>query len=247
LRTRPRSWATPRALQAFRWRLRITQATDNNRRSRKGKGMKPIAAGLFAVAFAGVLFAGASVRVLSQTPDPKPTSTPSIEIGANLVASNGCGGCHGAGLQGGFQGHSLYGIEHKLSAAQIADAIQHAKPPMPSYGLNGEQIGDIVAYLSSLDGGLGGTQPVVTFDPSMPTDQATITVRFPGTPPKSVSVLPIMQMGSGTMQTRQVQLKPSADDPHVFTGRVVFSMGGPWVVRVQYDEKTMSVPLNVGE
>ena len=55
-----------------------------------------------------------------------------------------------------------------------------------------------------------------------------------------------MQMGSTSMQTRLVHLKASADDPHVFSGTIVFSMGGPWTVRVQYDGKSLDVPLNVG-
>jgi mono/diheme cytochrome c family protein len=166
--------------------------------------------------------------------------------GAKLVQVNGCEGCHGAGLKGGTIGPALFGIEHKLTADQIAAFIQHPKPPMPNFGFSDGQVRDIVSYLSNLDGGVAGTAPTVTFDPATPTDEATVTARFPGTPPKDVSVLPIMQMGSSTMQTRVVHLQPSASDPHVFTGKVVFSMGGPWTVRLQYDGQKMDVPLNVG-
>ena len=169
------------------------------------------------------------------------------DAGAKLVQANGCEGCHGAGLKGGSVGPRLVGIEHKLSADQIAQAIRAPKAPMPNFGFSEGDIGNIVAYLSSLDGGASGATPVVTFDPATPTDVATISVRFPGTPPKSVRVLPIMQMGASTMQTREVDLAPSSSDPHVFTGRVVFSMGGPWTVRVEYDGQTMNVPLNVGQ
>ncbi len=80
-----------------------------------------------------------------------------------------------------------------------------------------------------------------------PVDIATISVKFPGTPPKSVTVLPVMQMGASTMQTRVVQLQPSSTDPNVFTGRVVFSMGGPWTLKLQYDGKTTDVPVTVGQ
>jgi mono/diheme cytochrome c family protein len=166
--------------------------------------------------------------------------------GARLVQANGCAGCHGAQLKGGL-GPNLFGIEHRLSSDQIADFIVHPRAPMPDFGFTKAQVSDIVAYLSNLDGGAGSAAPVVTFDPATPTDEATISVRFPGTPPKDVSVLPIMQMGTGTMQTRQVHLLPSASDPNTFTGRIVFSMGGPWTVRVQYDGKSMDVPLNVGQ
>ncbi len=143
-------------------------------------------------------------------------------------------------------GPPLYGIEHKLGADRIAAAIEHPKPPMPNFGFSTAQVSSIVAYLSNLDGGVSGTQPVVTFDPATPTDVATISVRFSGTPPKSVSVLPIMHMGSSTMPTREIRLTPSPSDPHVFTGRIAFSMGGPWTVRVRYDGSTLNVPLTVG-
>jgi mono/diheme cytochrome c family protein len=174
-------------------------------------------------------------------------ASPDANNGANLVQSNGCAGCHGANLKGGTVGPALYGIEHKLSSTQIADFIKNPRAPMPNFEFSDGQIADIVAYLSNLDGGAERAAPVVSFDPAVPTDEATITVRFAGTPPKDVSVLPIMQMGKSTMQTRPVHLTPSANDPHTFTGRVVFSMGGPWTVKVQYDGNTFDVPLNVGQ
>jgi mono/diheme cytochrome c family protein len=185
----------------------------------------------------------------SDTPPPAPSASAVAadpNAGAKLVQANGCEGCHGAGLKGGSVGPRLYGIERTLTLDQIAGFIQHPKPPMPNFGFTDSQARDIAAYLSNLDGGASSTAPVVTFDPATPTDIATITVRFPGTPPNDVSVLPVMQMGASSMQTRLVHLTQSSTDPHVFTGRVVFSMGGPWTVRVQYDAKTMDVPLNVG-
>ena len=186
----------------------------------------------------------------SPSPSPQSSSAPQSgdpNAGAQLVQANGCAGCHGASLKGGGIGPRLFGIEHILSADQISNAIAHPKPPMPNFGFSATQIGNIVAYLSSLDGGTNNEAPVVTFDPSTPTDEATVSVRFPGTPPKDVSVLPIMQMGKSTMQTRVVHLTQSASDPNTFTGKVVFSMGGPWTVKVLYDGKTLDVPLNVGQ
>jgi mono/diheme cytochrome c family protein len=188
--------------------------------------------------------------VAAETPAPAPAASSARSAdtnnGAKLVQANGCEGCHGAGLKGGGIGPALYGIERKLTLDQIASFIQHPKPPMPNFGFSDQQTHDIAAYLSSLDGGANSTAPIVTFDPASPTDIATIMVRFPGTPPKDVSVLPVMQMGASTMQTRLVHLTQSSTDPHVFTGRVVFSMGGPWTVKVQYDGTTMDVPLTVG-
>ena len=175
------------------------------------------------------------------------SSTQDMNEGAKLVQANGCAGCHGANLMGGSIGPKLYGIEHKLTNDQIADFIVHPRQPMPNFGFSADQVNDIVAYLSGLDGGANSTQPVVTLSPNPPVDLATITVRFPGTPPKNVSVLPVMQMGTSTMQTRLVTLTPTAADPHVFTGRVVFSMGGPWTLKLQYDGTTMDVPVSVGQ
>jgi mono/diheme cytochrome c family protein len=193
-----------------------------------------------------------SVASAESSPAPQAASTPSsgsdeINEGAKLVQANGCAGCHGVNLMGGSIGPKLFGIEHRLGSAQIADFIVHPRAPMPNFGFSSDQVSDIVAYLSSLDGGAGGTQPVVTLNPNPPVDIATITVRFPGTAPKSVSVLPIMQMGVSSMQTREVPLTQSASDPHVFTGRIVFSMGGPWTLKLQYDGNTMDVPITVGQ
>ncbi|HEV3154651.1 MAG TPA: cytochrome c [Candidatus Baltobacteraceae bacterium] len=210
--------------------------------------------------FLSNLHVASAQTLAANAPPPDPSAAPvpsaspqavtgaaSADAGAKLVQANGCEGCHGAGLHGGGVAPALFGIEHKLTAEQIANAIVNPKPPMPNFGFTTDQVSSIVTYLSNLDGGSAGTKPVVTFDPAVPTDMATISIRFPGTPPKSVSVLPIMQMGASTMQTREVTLTQSASDPHLFTGRVVFSMGGPWTVRVQYDGQTMTVPLNVGQ
>jgi hypothetical protein len=117
---------------------------------------------------------------------------------------------------------------------------------MPNFGFSDAQIGDIVAYLTALDGGINNTMPVVTFSPASPADQATIMVTFPGTAPANVSVLPVMHMGTGTHHTNLVQLQPAPNDPHTFTGRIAFSMGGPWIVQIEYDGHELDVPLNVG-
>ena len=71
-------------------------------------------------------------------------------------------------------------------------------------------------------------------------------MRFNGTPPSSVTVLPIMHMGATSMQTQAITLQPSPGDPHVFTGRITFSMSGPWTVRIRYGDQTLDVPLTVG-
>jgi len=163
--------------------------------------------------------------------------------GAKLVQTNGCMGCHGAHFEGGA-GPKLLGIEHRLSPAQIATAISDPRAPMPKFPFSQVQVGDIVAYLSNLDGGTARTAPVVTFAPASPNDRAVVTVRFPGSPPRRVSAQPVMKMGGSSMSTARVSLTPTRD-PHVWTGRVTFDMGGPWTIDVNYDGKHLTVPVNV--
>jgi cytochrome c553 len=174
---------------------------------------------------------------------PALAADPDANAGAKLVQTHGCSGCHGAQFEGG-SGPKLNGVEKRLTSAQITSAIDHPKAPMPQYGFTSEQTADIVAYLSNLDGGARNSEPVATLSPDKPTGKATLSVKFPGTPPKKVTALPTMQMGTGTMTDAKVELAP-ASDPHVFTGVVHFSMGGPWTIVVTYDGKKLNVPVNV--
>ena len=172
--------------------------------------------------------------------------TGDADAGARLVQANGCTGCHGAVFQGGL-GPALKGIEHKLSFDEIAAHIRNPKAPMPNFGFTPAQITNIVAYLSTLDGGSGAqSRPVVAFSPASPTTEATISVTFTGVAPKRVTAFPAMEMGNMGMHTNAVTLVASAHHPLVFTGRIEFSMGGPWSVRVDYDGKTLTVPIDVG-
>ncbi|HVA34011.1 MAG TPA: c-type cytochrome, partial [Candidatus Baltobacteraceae bacterium] len=197
----------------------------------------------------GVVPAGHSVSTIqspSQAAQPAPEgSAGDVNAGAKLVQANGCTGCHGATWRGAL-GPALYGIEHRMTPLQIALHVKSPTAPMPNFGFTDAQIGDIVAYLSSLDGGLEQNKPVVTFVPETPSEYATVSVRFNGTPPSSVTVLPIMHMGATSMQTQAITLQPSPGDPHVFTGRITFSMSGPWTVRIRYGDQTLDVPLTVG-
>lgn len=74
--------------------------------------------------------------------------------GAKLVQAHGCTSCHGAKLTGAFA-PKLVGIEQHLTAEQIADKIKNPSPPMPNFGFSDTQVADLVAYLSTLDGGKG--------------------------------------------------------------------------------------------
>ncbi len=144
-----------------------------------------------------VLLQSGGVRVVSasqtQTAATVAAAPPGdADAGARLVQANGCTGCHGAVFQGGL-GPALKGIEHRLSLDDIAAHIRRPKAPMPNFGFSAAQIDNIVAYLSTLDGGIGAqSRPVVAFSPDSPTTQATITVTFPGAAPKRVTAFPTM-------------------------------------------------------
>ncbi|HLI96013.1 MAG TPA: cytochrome c, partial [Candidatus Baltobacteraceae bacterium] len=112
--------------------------------------------------------ASAIASAASPSPAASDSTAPSsgdANAGAKLVQANGCAGCHGASLMGGSVGPKLYGIEHQLSADQISDFIVHPRPPMPNFGFSPQQVNDVVAYLSSLDGGANSSAPVVTLSP----------------------------------------------------------------------------------
>jgi mono/diheme cytochrome c family protein len=169
----------------------------------------------------------------------------SANTGAQIVAQSGCTGCHGASFQGGV-GPALYGIEHRLSPNQIAAAIERPHPPMPNFGFSAAQVADVIAYLSSLDGGTSGGGPTITLTPAAPTSSATLTVQFSGAVPLPVSAMAIMHMGpQSTMQTT-IPLKPTSD-PHVLSGNVQFSMSGPWIIEVRYGTTTIDRPIEVGD
>ena len=172
-------------------------------------------------------------------------AAPDANAGAKLVANSSCVACHGANLKGG-DGPALYGIEHRRSAAQIAAAIENPKPPMPRQNFTTAQVQDIVAYLSSLDGGLDRSAPTVRLDPASPSDHARVIVTFPGGLPRAATVQAIMHMGSMTHGTSEIPLAKTSD-PKALYGDVAFSMGGPWVIVVRYDGEELDVPVNVAE
>jgi mono/diheme cytochrome c family protein len=166
--------------------------------------------------------------------------------GAKLVAQNGCTSCHGAKFQGSAGFPPLYGIEHRRSRAQIVAALISPKAPMPNYGFTLAQAGDIADYLSSLDGGATQNQPVITIAPQHPSDYIDVSIRFPGTPPKSVTAVASMSMGHMPMNSAKVTFKRTSD-PHVYTGRINFEMGGAWTVHIVYDGKIIDQPIVVGQ
>ncbi len=137
---------------------------------------------------------------------------------------------------------SLVGIEKRMSAAQIAKAIEDPKLPMPRFGFSEKQVSDVVAYVSGLDGGTG--KPIVRLNPANPTQEATVNVMFRGTPPQGAQVEATMQMGSMSHGTGWLPLHKTSD-PHTLATKVHFSMGGPWMIHVKYAGKVMAVPISV--
>ncbi|HTV91373.1 MAG TPA: c-type cytochrome [Verrucomicrobiae bacterium] len=168
-----------------------------------------------------------------------------VNAGAKLVAQNGCQACHGTTFRGTAQFPALYGVEHRLTRAQIVTALTNPKAPMPNYGFSVAQAGDIADYLSGLDGGAAADQPVITIAPAHPVDYADVTVRFPGSPPQKVTAVATMAMGNMPMKSPQVVFKPTSD-PHVYTGRIAFSMSGAWTIHIVYDGKTIDRPIVIG-
>ncbi len=163
--------------------------------------------------------------------------------GSELVAANGCTGCHGANFQGDV-GPRLFGIEHRLTPARIAGFIANPRPPMPNFGFDTAQIKEIVAYLSSLDGGLSGNLATITLQPENPTTEATVLVRFAGAAPTSATATAIMQMGIESHQY-ETALRPT-NDPRVLSGILQFNMAGPWIIEVRYGTRTIEKTIEVG-
>ena len=192
----------------------------------------------FTIATAGIL-------VLTLCMDA--TAPADVNTGAKLVAQNGCTSCHGAKFQGSPAGYpALVGIEHRRTREQIITSIIHPTAPMPDFGFTAAQAGDIADYLSSLDGGASSDQPVVTIAPEHPSTYADVTIRFSGSPPKSVKAVASMSMGHSPMSSPEITFTATSD-PHVYAGRIPFDMGGAWTIHIVYDGKTIDQPLLVGQ
>lgn len=116
---------------------------------------------------------------------------------------------------------------------------------MPNYGFTLAQAGDIADYLSSLDGSATRNQPIITVAPQHPSEYVDVSVRFPGTPPRSVTAVASMSMGHTPMTSPEVTFKPTSD-PHVYTGRLRFDMGGAWTIHIVYDGKTIDQLIVIG-
>lgn len=169
-----------------------------------------------------------------------------VNAGATLVAQNGCQSCHGAKLQGSAGFPALYGIEHRRTREQIIAALVSPTAPMPNYGFTQAQAGGIADYLAGLDGGASQSQPVISIAPAHPIDYADVTVRFPGPAPQKVTAIATMAMGDMPMKSPQVTFTVTSD-PHVYKGRVEFSMSGAWTIHIVYDGKTIDRPIVVGQ
>jgi hypothetical protein len=168
-----------------------------------------------------------------------------VNAGAKLVSQNGCQACHGTTFRGTANAPALYGIEHRGTRAQIIAALISPKAPMPNYGFTATQAGDIADYLTGLDGGASRSQPIISIAPAHPVDYADVTVRFPGTPPEKVTAVATMSMGNMPMSSPQVTFAPTSD-PHVYAGRIEFSMSGAWTIHIVYDGTTLDRPIVIG-
>ncbi len=191
------------------------------------------------------LIAALSCAALGQQASTSPQLIETLNRGAALAGSLNCAGCHGAGLRGGSVAGSLYGIERRRSQAQIESAFSRPPAPMPAFTLSQQQLADLTGYLSNLDGGLGGTAPVVSWEPALPSDHAVISVAFLRGLPSAATVQVLMHMGSSTHGSGEIPLMRSAD-PKVLKASVPFTMGGPWVLVIHFDGQRLELPLQVG-
>lgn len=85
---------------------------------------------VLALAIAGCGASGGGADEAQSTELPGDSSS----RGAQLVASEGCLGCHRLGSEGaGGPGPELTEIGGRLSAGEIEDVLVNPRPPMPSY------------------------------------------------------------------------------------------------------------------
>jgi len=207
--------------------------------------LRPVTLAVVATLAAVSLFAAcarSNTQSTAMTGDPK--------AGAALVQSSNCSGCHGGRFQGDL-GPNLIGIEKRRTPVQIAGVITNPEPPMPKFDFSTQQVADVVAYLSQLDGGSGagggGVQPKISLSPAKPTDSAVVSVSFPGTPPPDATVETSMSMGHSRMGSDPIKLKKTAD-PHKLSAKVPFEMGGAWMIKVRYDKThEVDMPVTVGQ
>lgn len=82
-------------------------------------------------------------------------TTPALEDGKQVVAAQGCLGCHKIGENGGTLGPDLTEVGARIPAAAIARSLEVGPGIMPAYALrrqDPEAFDDMVAYLASLNG-----------------------------------------------------------------------------------------------
>ena len=186
--------------------------------------------------------AAVAVTIAAAACGPHPSGDP--KAGAALVQSANCAGGHGGQFQGDL-GPKLVGIEKRRTPEQIAKAIADPQPPMPKFAFTPQQVADVVAYVSQLDGGF--MRAKISILPAKPKDSAVVSVWFPGTPPSDATVEATMSMGHAMMGTNPIKLKKTGD-PHKLAAKVPFEMGGAWMIKVRYDKSLeVDMPINVGQ
>jgi mono/diheme cytochrome c family protein len=169
----------------------------------------------------------------------------SFNRGAALAGMLNCDNCHGAGLRGSNGRLSLYGIERRRSPAQVRAALLQPLAPMPAITLSDHQLADLITYLQNLDGGAQGAIPEVSWDPWVPSDRATVTVRFDHPVSGTPTVQVLMHMGRFTHGSDEITLVQTRERG-VMHASVPFTMGGAWVLLVRYGDERLELPLQVG-
>jgi len=182
---------------------------------------------------------------ISRAQTAPPALVDSFNRGAALAGTLSCDNCHGAGLRGGNGGLSLYGVERRLRPAQVRAALLQPPAPMPAIGLSDSQLADLTTYLQNLDGGAQGAVPDVSWQPWVPSDRATVTIRFNRQVSGTPTVQVLMHMGRFTHGSEEIPLVQTGERG-VMQASVPFTMGGAWVLLVRYGNERLELPLHVG-
>ncbi len=77
---------------------------------------------------------------------------PSVEVGAQLVATAGCRDCHRIDGTGASKGPDLAGVTAKLSEDELRSWLEDPSGGMPNPRLSDTEIDAVILYLVDLDG-----------------------------------------------------------------------------------------------
>ena len=104
---------------------------------------------LFLSLFVSFFFYSAGVYTSGTALNGVPTASKSVHRGQDLWRANNCTACHQIYGLGGYMGPDLTNIviDPEKGPEYAAMFIEEGTDRMPNYGLNSDQVADLVAYL----------------------------------------------------------------------------------------------------